>query len=49
MGRTEGEAISGVAGAALRDPAEGTGAVEAAGEGLLCSMVLRWMQQPAIP
>ena len=41
MGRTEGEATLGVAEAALKDLAEGTGAVELAGGGHLCSMALR--------
>ena len=49
MGRTEDEVIPGVAGAALKDPVEGTGAVEVAVGPLLCNMALRWMQQPAIP
>lgn len=49
MGRTEGESTPGVAGAALKDPAEGIGVVEVAVGDLLCSMALRWMQQPAIP
>lgn len=49
MGPTEGEVTTGVAGAALKDLAEGTGAVEVAVEALQCSMALRWMQRAAFP